>query len=199
MIKKEFLEIKIIRIRDLQGKTVRLSDLENISVLQQKIGIFKGKDDDEFITFRGNLDYDDDDNEYSDIRVFKYWDDSAKKYCDKDWEEFERFWGGEEFEYIQNYKFQAVNLPDAVKDNLIRIAPESKSELKLDRPLLLRPIQREAISNWKKNNFQGIYRIRKLSSLTQSLPYGRNFQGNCYWEMRSGSYCPTCYQKSHGI
>ena len=168
MIKKEFLEIKIIRIRDLQGKTVRLSDLENISVLQQKIGIFKGKEDEEFITFRGNLDYDDDENEYSDIRVFKYWEDSAKKYCDKDWEEFERFWSGEEFEYIQNYKLKAISLPDALRDNLIKIAPESKSELKLDRPLLLRPIQREAISNWKKNNFQGIYEMATGTGKTRT-------------------------------
>ena len=48
MVKKGFLDIKIIKIKDSQGKTVRLSDLDDISVLKQKIGIFRGKGDDEF-------------------------------------------------------------------------------------------------------------------------------------------------------
>ena len=72
-------------------------------MLKQKIGIFRGKGDDEFITFRGNLDYDNDEREYSSITVYKYWDSSVEKYCDRDYQEFENFWEGEEFEYIKNY------------------------------------------------------------------------------------------------
>ena len=168
MIKKGFLDIKIIKIKDSQGKTVRLSDLDDISVLKQKIGIFRGKGDDEFITFRGNLDYDNDEREYSSITVYKYWDSSVEKYCDRDYQEFENFWEGEEFEYIQNYKFQALDLPNAVKQNLIKIAPESKSEIKLERPLMLRDIQREAIVEWKKNKFQGIYEMATSSGKTRT-------------------------------
>ena len=121
-----------------------------------------------FITFRGNLDYDNDEREYSSITVYKYWDSSVAKYCDRDYQEFENFWEGEEFEYIQNYKFQALDLPNAVKQNLIKIAPESKSEIKLERPLMLRDIQREAIVEWKKNKFQGIYEMATSSGKTRT-------------------------------
>jgi len=167
MLKKKFLEIRIIKIKDPQGKTVRPNDLENISLLRQKIGIFRGEGKKEFVTFRGNLDYDDD-GDYSHITVFRYWDSSEEKYCDEHYTEFEKFWEGEEFEYIQNYKFRTISLPTALKQNLIQLAPESKSEIKLERPLTLWKIQKEAIKEWKKNEFRGIYEMATGTGKTRT-------------------------------
>lgn len=167
MLKKEYLVIRIIKIKDSQGKIVRLDDLENISLLQQKIGIFKGEGKKDFITFRGNLDYDDK-GDYSHITVFRYWDSSEEKYCDEHYTEFDKFWSGEEFEHIQNYKFQSVSLSTALKQNLIQIAPESKSEIDLERPLTLWKIQKKAIKKWKENEFRGIYAMATGTGKTRT-------------------------------
>ncbi len=167
MLKNEFLEIKILKILDSQGKIVSTSDLENISLLKQKIGIFKGERNNEFITFRGNLDYDDD-NDYSHITTFRYWDTGEQKYCDEDYVLFDKFWEGEEFEYVQNYKFQAIPLPLALRENLVKISPSSKSELNLERPFTLRKFQKKAIRNWKNNGFCGIYEMATGTGKTRT-------------------------------
>ena len=64
--------------------------------MRQKIGIFRGEGKDEFITFRGNLDYEAEGSDYGHIEVSRYWEsDDEQDECDKDWEEFEKgFKGG---------------------------------------------------------------------------------------------------------
>ena len=188
----KLLVIKIVRIKDLQGNVVRFQDLESIlketesetksqlnqqkeniekiRKLRQKIGIFRGEGKDEFITFRGNLDYEAEGSDYGHIEVSRYWEsDDEQDECDKDWEEFEKFWNDEEeFEYIPNYKFQSVLLPDALKQNLVQVAPESKSEINLARPFSLYPIQREAVVKWKENKFHGIYEMATGTGKTRT-------------------------------
>jgi superfamily II DNA or RNA helicase len=167
MLKKEYLEIKIVKITDSNGKIVRLEDLKNISLLKQQIGIFCGIGNKEFITFRGNLDYDEN-TDYSRITTYRYWDSSEEKYCNEDYAAFERFWEGDKFEYVKNYTFQSISIPKALKENLIQIAPEEKSGINLERPLTLRKMQKEAIGKWQNNNFNGIYEMATGTGKTRA-------------------------------
>jgi len=168
MLKNKFLEIKILKITDLNGNLASKSDLKKISLLEQKIGIFKGHENNEFITFRGNLDYDDENNDYSRITTFRYWDSSEQKYCDDDYETFEKFWEGDEFEYVQNYFFKSISLPLALEENLVQHAPVSKSDLNLERPFTLRKMQKKAIKKWQENNFKGIYEMATGTGKTRT-------------------------------
>jgi len=166
MLKNKFLEIKVLKITDLDGNLIHLEDLDHISLLKEKIGIFKGEGNSEFIAYRGNLDSDDN-LDYSHLTTFRYWqnqEDLVDLYYDK----FEKFWDGEQFEYIQNYNFQAVDLPIALEENLIELAPKSKSDLKLERPFTLRKIQQTAVQKWKENNFNGIYEMATGTGKTRT-------------------------------
>ena len=106
MLKNKFLEIKVLKITDLDGNLIHLEDLDHISLLKEKIGIFKGEGNSEFIAYRGNLDSDDN-LDYSHLTTFRYWqnqEDLVDLYYDK----FEKFWDGEQFEYIQNLHFYVI-------------------------------------------------------------------------------------------
>ena len=167
MLKNKFLEIKILKITDLNGNYVSPEDLSHISLLKEKIGIFKGEHSRDFITFRGNLDYDDE-LDYSHITTFRYWDEGQRESCDEDYDKFEKFWDGEEFEYIKNYNFQAIDLPAALEQNLINVAPDSKSELNFHREFTLRKIQQKAVQKWKENGFCGIYEMATGTGKTRT-------------------------------
>lgn len=167
MLKNKFLEIKILKITDFNGNHVSPEDLSDISLLKDNIGIFKGEHNRDFITFQGNIDYKDE-LDYSSITTFRYWDDGQREFCNRHYDKFEKFWEGEEFEYIKNYNFQAIDLPVAIKQNLIHIAPNNKSELNFHREFTLRDIQQKAIQKWKKNEFYGIYEMATGTGKTRT-------------------------------
>ena len=166
MIKNNFLEIKVLKITDMNGNLVHAKELEHISLLKEKIGIFMGNDVSELIAYSGNMDYDED-VDYSHLTTFRYWHGQEEQ-VDHYYEQFEKFWSGEQFEYVKNYNFQAVDLPTALENNMITIAPKSKSELNLERPFSLRDKQRTAVQKWTENNFNGIYEMATGTGKTRT-------------------------------
>ena len=159
MLKNNYLEIKIIKITDDCGKQVSPKQIENIAKTQKVNGFFIGHGTDEIINFIGNLDYVEDENDYSHITTYKSWAEGQHDYCDRHFGEFTDLWSGEKIEFLKNFYFQSTPLQKSVEEKLIEISPNSKNEIMLERPFSLRKPQQEAVDNWAKNQFKGIFEM----------------------------------------
>ena len=157
MLANDHLEIKIIVAVDSNGSILSNTRLEESQLFKRKTGIFWDESR-ETISFSGNINYDDKMfGQYYHFRVYRSWDESEKKYLEKDYEEFNRYWKGHQIE--AGIILKAIPLPDAIKDNLIQIAPKSKSEIRLQNMPQLRPYQKEAVRKWLDNNNRGIFEM----------------------------------------
>lgn len=138
--------------------------IETISLFHQKVGILEDNEGN-CISFSGSL------NEtlfgwyynIEEFKVFRSWIASDAIKLQADIRKFEKYWNGETKRTI------IIDLPEAIERNLIEIAPKSIKELKLDKwigkslekklNIILRDYQKEAIENWKNNNFKGIFEM----------------------------------------
>ncbi len=156
LIAKKRLEIKVAICNFNNSK----------SVFHQKIGIIE----DELgacITFSGS------DNESAngwlynieEFKVFRSWISEENDFVISDKDKFDKFWNNE------GQRTRVYNIPTAIKNRLIKIAPNNDIEYSLvkeyiekkvntDKKLRKpRPYQLEAISNWKNNNCKGIFEM----------------------------------------
>lgn len=158
MLAKEYLTIKIVVPSYSNGKIIPKSELEKVHVFKRKTGIFWDENYD-VISFTGNIDFDDKVfGEYYFFRVFRSWDESEKKYLDDDFEEFQKYWEGKTIEE-NGFKVKTISLPSAIRENLIEIAPKSKSEIQLHKSPKLRRYQEKAVSKWFENDKKGIFEM----------------------------------------
>jgi len=158
MLANNYLEIRLVIPTYPDGKVIPTNELEKVHIFKRKTGIFWAENYDA-ITFSGNIDFDDKMfGEYYYFRVYRSWDDSEKKFVDDDFEEFQRFWEGKKIEGI-DFEIKTISLPKAIKENLIAVAPQSKSEINLDKSPKLRPYQEKAVRNWISNNKRGIFEM----------------------------------------
>jgi superfamily II DNA or RNA helicase len=159
MLANGYLEIKIVLLVDHTGKIVDSHQMEKINLFKRKTGIFWDAQYNA-ITFSGNIDFDDKlFGEYYYFRVYRSWDESEKKWVDKDYEEFQKYWEGKPIEDHEEYIVKTIPLPVAIKENLIRISPPSKSEIRLQKKLKLHPYQETALRNWINNGKKGIFEM----------------------------------------
>lgn len=157
MLANDHLEIKIVVPIDSSGCIISDVKLEDSQVFQRKTGIFWDSDR-ESLSFSGNIDFDDAMfGEYHHFRVYRGWDESESKYLKKDFEEFSTYWSGDRLDTEMSFK--TISLPEAVRSNLIEMAPKSKSEINLKNIPKLRPYQSTAVRNWKKNDCRGIFEM----------------------------------------
>ena len=159
MLANGYLEIKVVLLADHTGKILDSNQMEKINLFRRKTGIFW---DSQYnaITFSGNIDFDDKlFGEYYYFRVYRSWDESEKKWVDKDYDEFQKYWEGKPIEDQGEYVVKTIPLPVAIKENLIRISPTSKSEIKLLKKLKLHPYQETAVRNWINNGKKGIFEM----------------------------------------
>ncbi len=159
MIKNNYLEIKIIKITDKDGKQVSHKQIEHIAQTQETNGFFIGQGDNQVINFTGNLNYVEDKDDYSHITTYKSWSEGQEDYCNKKFGEFMDLWDGDKIEFIQNYYFQSFPLEASIKEKLIEIAPNSKNEIVLERPFSLYEPQQMAVDKWTENQFNGIFEM----------------------------------------
>lgn len=129
--------------------------LNNQGIFHSKIGIMKDKMGN-YISFSGS------ENETAngwlhnieEFKVFSSWDESEKKFVLSDLDDFNRYWKG------NTLKTDIIDLPIAIKNELIKLAPNSKDELKIFKnqksKIKLRDYQSEAIKNWFDNDCMGI-------------------------------------------
>ena len=143
MLANDLLEIKIAIPKNNQG------------IFHSKIGVLKD-DEDNIISFSGS------DNETAsgwlhnieEFKVFCSWDESEKKFVYSDLDDFNRYWRGD------TVKTDVVDIPLAIKNELIKLAPESKNDLTIFKSkkskIKLRDYQNEAIKNWFNNDCCGL-------------------------------------------
>lgn len=154
MIANDYLEIRVVVPINQEGSVISHTTLQNSQIFKQTIGIFWDRQNNA-VSFSGDVNFDDELlGEYYRFRVYRSTDPSENKYLENDFEEFCRYWEGQES--YSNISWKTMPLPDAVRQNLIQIAPQSKSEIKLTNIPRLRPYQKEAIHNWTKNTNRGI-------------------------------------------
>ena len=150
------LEIKIVVPERRDGSVVSCEELRDSQVFRNKTGIFWDKNN--AVSFSGNIEFDDKMvGEYYHFRVYRGWDEGERKYVDHDLEEFYRYWDGQEID--AGIVLKTLSMPDAVRDSLLRIAPKSKSEIKLQNVPRLRPYQKEAVRMWDKNASKGVFEM----------------------------------------
>lgn len=157
MLANEHLEIKIVVPVGRDGSVVSSVKMYDSQIFRNKTGVFWDKNHDA-VSFSGNIEFDDKVmGEYYQFRVYRGWDKSELRYVNHDWEEFHKYWDGQEIS--TEIMLKTLSLPDAVKDSLLRIAPKSKSEIRLQSSPKLRPYQKEAVHLWNKNGGTGVFEM----------------------------------------
>lgn len=147
MLANGFLEIKIAIPKDKKG------------IFHSKVGILKDNENN-LISFSGS------DNETAagwlynieEFKVFKSWDDGEEKYVYSDLETFFDYWNG------ITARTNVIELPSAIKKELIDYAPVSRKELiviskETRKPINLRNYQEEAIDSWFANGCRGLFEM----------------------------------------
>ena len=151
------LAIRIVVPVGQDGSIISRTELQGSQIFKQSTGIFWDENNNA-ISFSGDVDFDDELlGEYYRFRVYRSTDESENKYLEKDFEEFERYWEGHESR--EEISWKTIPLPEAVRRDLIRIAPKSKSEINLVNIPRLRPYQKEAVRNWMGNGNRGIFEM----------------------------------------
>lgn len=162
MIAKGKLEIKVAILCDENGYPLDEKAVNKRGIFHQKVGIledvggnqisFSGSDNESATGWQNNIE---------EFKVFKSWIDSEKEYFDADLSKFEKFWQG----YAN--RTRVIDIPRAIEEKLIEIAPESVEKLDLDRwirekgqnQLGLRNYQVKAIESWLANDKKGIFEM----------------------------------------
>lgn len=148
------LEIRIVMPRDGEGKIVGHAALQESQIFKKKTGLFWGSEKD-VLSFSGNIEYDDKMmGEYYQFRTYRNWVQDEMKYVDQDYKEFIRYWDGQS--EAGGMRLDTVQLPDAIRDSLIRVAPNSKSDICLQVAPRLRPYQKEAVQRWVGAGGRGV-------------------------------------------
>ena len=171
MLKNNLLEIKIVDLinpPDLNGDGISSKS----GMFHMKVGIFD--DGNNLLSFSGSI------NESAtgwlhsieEIKIFKEWLDGQQEYVYADLKEFDKFWNN------QAKKSKTFDIPTAIKNQLIKIAPKNLDDLNIkysDEKIIpttpvvkveLREHQKMAIDAWKNNNFHGILAMATGSGKT---------------------------------
>ena len=147
-----------------RGNLLSYDEIQSSGIFHQKVGILKDKEEN-IVTFSGSV------NETAagwlenieEFKVFRSWIDAEKEYVDADIKKFESFWNG------TSKRVRTINIPEAVKEKLITLAPRDLDSINLDRwyksymhkreKIELYPYQKKAINTWIKNNMCGIFEM----------------------------------------
>jgi len=159
MVANKRLEIKVAIVHDEEGNLLSYDNIQSSGIFHQKIGILKDKDGN-IVTFSGSV------NETAtgwlknieEFKVFRNWVNAEKDYVDADIKKFKSFWND------LSKRVRTINIPEAVKEKLITLAPKDIENINLDRwykhgKIKLYSYQEEAIDAWIKNNMLGIFEM----------------------------------------
>lgn len=157
LLKNKHLKIKIAIFKDGSGRPVDDQQIYNVSFLKNKIGIYHGRSTNEFVSFKGNIDFDDPIlGEAYNFDVFKYWDKSERERVEQHHQTFLQYWDNATPVDKDKRTVTMIDLPLAVHKNLISKSFASKDQIKLTYLPTLRSYQRKAVDSWLNNNCVGI-------------------------------------------
>lgn len=164
MIANKKLDIKISIVYNEEGCPLDEKTVEKQGIFHQKVGIFEDAADNT-VSFSGST------NESAmgwlknieEFKVFCSWIESEKEYLTADKKRFEKFWNG-----IAN-RVEVIEIPIAIKEKLIEIAPKDIEDLNLEKwlkkveapkkTIKLWEHQTQAITNWQNNDRKGIFEM----------------------------------------
>jgi len=165
MVANNKLEIKVAVVVDENGLPMDRENVEKLGIFHQKVGIledgernkisFSGSDNETASAWQTNIE---------EFKVFRSWKEYEKGYLDADLERFKKFWNG------TSKRTRVVNVPIAIKDKLIEMAPDNIEELDLEKwtkrkakeekeKIELRGYQKEAVERWLENGKRGIFKM----------------------------------------
>lgn len=161
MLANKKLEIRVAIPYDKEGRALDSQKVEESGIFHQKVAIFTDAENN-IVTFSGSV------NESAagwtghieEFKVFRSWDPSEKGYLESDLSKFSRFWEN------RSPKVDIINLPDAVKNKLIEIAPKNFENIDLEkwyerkkRKMTLYTYQKSAVESWIDGDMQGIFNM----------------------------------------
>lgn len=164
LVAKGYLDIKIAVVMDRYGQPVDYETALKRGIFHQKVGIFEDKDGN-FISFSGSVNetataWEDNIEEF---KVFRSWMDGEVQHLTSDNMKFEKYW------YGQTDRLKVYDVPTAVRDRLIDLAPDDIRTLKIEhaneRPKL-RGYQNDAIGAWLANSGRGIFEMATATGKT---------------------------------
>jgi superfamily II DNA or RNA helicase len=163
------LDIKIAIVTDNLGQPLDYDTALRKGIFHQKVGIFEDKDGN-LISFSGSVNesataWEDNIEEF---KVFRSWIPGELEHLASDNRKFEKYWNG------QTNRLKILDVPTAVREKLVEIAPDDIKRLKIEhfgeRPTL-RSYQENATLAWLHNSFRGILEMatgtgKTLTALT---------------------------------
>jgi superfamily II DNA or RNA helicase len=147
MVAKKKLNIKIAIPLDEEGRPLDEEAIETRGIFHQKVGIFLDTNND-IISFSGSM------NETAhswlhnieEFKVFRSWVKGEELHLESDVRKMRKYWEGRAKNTI------VTDVPTAVRERLIRMAPENIEELRLQRyakrRIELRDYQMAAVESW---------------------------------------------------
>lgn len=151
LVANKKLEIKIAIPVDDSNLPLDMESAERSGIFHQKIGIledeegnvvsFSGSENETATSWRNNIE---------EFKVFRSWIEAERQYLEADLKRFYKFWNG------TAKRTKVIDIPRAIRERLIRLAPRNFDELKLDRwikqqkkkVLKLRDYQKDALYEW---------------------------------------------------
>jgi len=157
LVARNQLEIKVAVVIDKNGDPVDQDTAMKRGIFHQKVGIFEDAEGNT-ISFSGSV------NESAtaweenieEFKVFRSWIEGEVHHLASDKFKFEKYW------YGKTNRVKIIDVPKAVREHLIKLAPSDIKELKLERfhrKPRLRDYQIEAISRWLNNGGKGIFEM----------------------------------------
>ncbi|HVP93374.1 MAG TPA: DEAD/DEAH box helicase family protein, partial [Acidobacteriota bacterium] len=160
MVANKRLHIKIAIVLDEYSYPLNEKDVESRGIFHQKVGIledleancvsFSGSENESAHGWQGNIE---------EFKVFRSWIDSEKEYFEADRQKFEKFWEANAI------RTKVIDMPKAIEERLIEIAPDKIEDVDLDKWVQgkgkiptseLRPYQIAAVESWIRNEKRGI-------------------------------------------
>jgi len=170
LVAKGRLKIKIALVLDNKGVPLGYREASRQGIFHQKVGILEDIDGNK-ISFSGS------DNESAkgwhsnieEFKVFRNWVDAEKQYFEADMSKFQKFWRG------NAKRTRTVEIPKAIEERLIEIAPSSIEDIDLGQwigdkkqvsGVRLREYQQEAVQSWFDHGKEGILEMATGSGKT---------------------------------
>lgn len=157
MLANDHLEIRIAVPTSKEGAILPDEQWKDSPLFRNKVGIFWDGNSNA-ISFFGTADFDDEMfGEYYHFRVYRGWDKSEGKYLEKDYEWFNQYWDGSRPK--TEVSFRSIQVSDALRNSIIRIAPKLKSDIQLQSIPRLRPYQKKAVQRWIDCGRRGMFEM----------------------------------------
>ena len=163
MVASNRLEIKVAIVVGEDGFPFDSKTVEHQGIFHQKVGIledsesnqisFSGSENESAAGWQGNIE---------EFKVFRSWSKPEEGYFKADLMKFEKFWEG------RGQRTKIIDVPEAVRERLIEIAPNNIEELNLDKwieqmakpnRIRFRDYQTKAIESWLANGERGIFEM----------------------------------------